>query len=148
MSQKAKDLHWRFVMGHYPIHSSSKLEHGDTQSLVMDLDPLLRRYRVDAYFSGHDHILQVQKRSGGLTYYGSGAGGKRHNEIHRWYKGLKGYSTGSFGFMTHELTQTTMKTTLVASHGPGLGSNKTYVFEYRQERERQQYLDDVVAIEQ
>ncbi|VDK48144.1 unnamed protein product [Anisakis simplex] len=54
LSQSKAD--YLFVAGHYPIYSVS--EHGPTQCLVDKLNPLLRKYKASAYFSGHDHNLQ------------------------------------------------------------------------------------------
>ncbi|XP_037273882.1 tartrate-resistant acid phosphatase type 5 isoform X2 [Rhipicephalus microplus] len=44
------------VAGHYPIYSACS--HGTTKCLERDLDPLLQKYRVNAYLAGHDHDLQ------------------------------------------------------------------------------------------
>ncbi len=60
---------WIVVLSHFPIYSASF--HGDRPDLKKFLVPLLRRYQVDLYFSGHDHVYQrfvddfVQVTSGG-----------------------------------------------------------------------------------
>jgi len=66
-----------FVAGHYPVYSTA--EHGPTPCLVNRLRPMLEKYKVNAYFCGHDHSLQHLNEtfaSGWTTHYvlsGSGA---------------------------------------------------------------------------
>lgn len=48
------DPTWVVVVGHHPMFSPGK--NGDTIELHKHLMPLLEKYNVDAYFSGHDHL--------------------------------------------------------------------------------------------
>ena len=47
---------WLVVVGHYPVYSSG--EHMDMDELIENLVPLMKKYGVDAYFCGHDHISE------------------------------------------------------------------------------------------
>jgi len=46
---------WKIVFGHYPIYSNGI--HGDTPQLQVYLLPLLKKYGVHLYLSGHDHSI-------------------------------------------------------------------------------------------
>jgi len=107
---------WKIVFGHFPVHSCTTGEHGDTASLIKYLQPILEKHNVDAYFSGHDHILQ-HIQINGVDYLGSGAGAREHSGINKGYKGLKGTMTGKYGFMRHYLTSTFFATTFYDEDG-------------------------------
>jgi hypothetical protein len=86
-----------FVFGHHPVFSNGS--HGDTQSLVDHLDPLLRRRHVDLYLSGHDHDLQHLEFEGHPTsFVVSGAGGARAREVRERKRGA--FARAVYGF-TH-----------------------------------------------
>ncbi|XP_076825505.1 tartrate-resistant acid phosphatase type 5-like [Clavelina lepadiformis] len=71
-SIKDNKNHYVLVAGHFPVWSVA--EHGPTQCLVEKLKPLLEKYGVSAYFSGHDHNLQHIRESGSpVEYFVSGA---------------------------------------------------------------------------
>jgi tartrate-resistant acid phosphatase type 5 len=75
---KKSKADYLFVVGHYPIYTTAERP---VKCLQSRLDPLLRKYRVNAYFSGHDHNLQHfydnGKDSGSeMRYIVSGAGSR------------------------------------------------------------------------
>ena len=104
------------MIGHFPVYSATKGEHGDTPTLIKDLAPILQRTGVDLYFHGHDHVLQHLQLDG-VNYFGSGAGARSHSGMNTGYKGLMGYAQGSYGFMVHEGSPTALTTTFVQPGG-------------------------------
>lgn len=62
---------WKIVVGHHPVFSRGR--HGDTRELILDVQPLLERYGVQAYLNGHDHDMQHVVVNG-ISYLTSGAG--------------------------------------------------------------------------
>ena len=68
---RLENLKWLIVFGHYPIYS--KGEHGDNAELIEVLEPLFHKYKVTAYFCGHDHITEHLSYDG-IQYFVTGAG--------------------------------------------------------------------------
>jgi hypothetical protein len=52
---------WKIVVGHHPVYSSD-FNHGSTYGLIEQVAPLLRKYRVDFYLSGHVHKFEHLQR--------------------------------------------------------------------------------------
>jgi tartrate-resistant acid phosphatase type 5 len=69
---KKSTAEWLFVCGHHPVYSAGR--HGPTARLVNQLRPLLEKYKVAAYFCGHDHNLQHIQDGSSVDYFVSGSG--------------------------------------------------------------------------
>jgi hypothetical protein len=91
---------WLFVLGHHPVYSDG--HHGDSEPLIRQVDPLLRRHKVDLYLSGHDHDMQHLEFAGHPTsFVVSGAGGARARPV--TYRGRGQFGRAVYGFSHLEL---------------------------------------------
>jgi len=70
---KASTAPWKIVVGHHPVYSGG--EHGDTPYIIKHVLPLLEKYKVQAYFNGHDHDLQ-HLQAGNVNLFCAGAGSR------------------------------------------------------------------------
>jgi len=71
----ASNARWKVAVFHHPIYSSGD-RHGSNPGLKSKLEPLFTKYKVNAVFSGHDHIYERTKPQNGIQYFVTGAGGK------------------------------------------------------------------------
>jgi 3',5'-cyclic AMP phosphodiesterase CpdA len=71
----ASNARWKIAVFHHPIYSSGT-RHGSSTGLRSKLEPLFTKYKVNAAFSGHDHIYERTKPQQGIQYFVTGAGGK------------------------------------------------------------------------
>lgn len=109
------------VFGHHTLISAGKkFQKGKSLEITNTLIPLLSQYKVDAYFSGHDHDLQVIKKQElgySLTFIVSGASSRLRK--HPVQVPLPGYhqwgEVHTAGFTLTRLNETTMETSFVAS---------------------------------
>jgi hypothetical protein len=62
---------WKFVYGHFPVYEQTDYTVEPQQAKVL---PLLREFRVDAYFAGHHHSMQHWFVDG-IDYIVAGAAG-------------------------------------------------------------------------
>jgi acid phosphatase len=51
------EVRWKIVIGHHPIYSAVE-KRGNTQELIEQVLPILKRHKVQAYFCGHEHFMQ------------------------------------------------------------------------------------------
>jgi tartrate-resistant acid phosphatase type 5 len=107
------------VFGHHTLISAGKkFQKGKSLEISNTLIPLLSKYNVEAYFSGHDHDLQViKKQENSLTFIVSGASSRLRKVPIQ--VPLPGYNQwGEFhtaGFTITRVNGTQMETSFIAS---------------------------------
>jgi len=105
---------WKIVIGHHPIYSGGgPLGHGDTRELIKDVLPLLKQYRVQAYFNGHDHNLQ-HLQVGTVNLFDSGAGSRARPVFKTGYTK---FAEACSGFTTVSLQAYHMKVGMIDFRG-------------------------------
>ena len=113
-SLSASPSKWKFVVGHHPVYSSNP-SHGDTKALMEGLKPMLEKYKVPAYFCGHDHDLQHQQPQGStVDYFVSGAGSKLRPSAS--YEHTK-FAESISGFALVAISGNTMSTYFIDKNG-------------------------------
>jgi acid phosphatase len=85
---------WKIVVGHYPVFSNG--HHGDTEELVEDLFPLLKKHSVDFYLCGHDHDLEFIRKDD-INFIVSGTGCSS-NPVSFSPQSIYASNTSTFGF--------------------------------------------------
>jgi len=60
---------WTVVLGHHPVHAYTTKSEKERIDLQERLDPLLRKHKVDFYFSGHIHNFQHIQKEGSPVHY-------------------------------------------------------------------------------
>lgn len=102
-SLSASTATWRVVVGHHPCLSGGK--HGASEPVAVRLAPLLERYRVDLYVSGHEHDLQLLDSGHGWLQVVSGSGSKLRST--RWIRPTR-YAAATAGFAWLLLNDSTL----------------------------------------
>jgi len=77
---------WKVVIGHHPIYTSD-FGQGCTYELIRYVDPLLKKYSVDMYFSGHIHKFEHVQRNG-MDYFSTTNGGAKPRIATPWFNTL------------------------------------------------------------
>mmetsp|Transcript_44894 Transcript_44894/g.73191 ORF Transcript_44894/g.73191 Transcript_44894/m.73191 type:complete len:291 (-) Transcript_44894:135-1007(-) len=114
----ASTADWVFAVGHYPIYSVGS--NGNNPRLQDQLLGLFSRYDVDAYFCGHDHLLEHLKDDEGTHYYVSGAGTFVESQFHQaasYDEGMLIWADLEYGFTVHSLTKEAMEVSFVNDKG-------------------------------
>jgi tartrate-resistant acid phosphatase type 5 len=116
LETKDEFIKWKIVVGHHPLYSGGKRkENKDTKKFENKFAAIFDAYKVDAYFCGHEHDLQIIKPKGRYTtQFLSGSAcevrptGDREGTL---------FSAQSPGFMTFSLTNSKLLAQVIDASG-------------------------------
>ena len=99
--RETRQASWpRVVIGHHTLVSYSN--HGFTDYMVSEFEPLFSKYQIAAYICGHDHNMQVAEKNG-VTYAVLGGGGATLYDVERGT--LSKFALKSHGFGVLRVTR-------------------------------------------
>lgn len=107
---------WKIVTGHHPVLSAGP--HKPDDQIVKAVKPLFDRYRVDAYFCGHEHNLQ-HHTSNATHYFVCGAGAST-NAVNETC--AADFCASRLGFISATLNDRKLHITFIGSNGATLHS--------------------------
>ena len=78
LDDKDPSVKWKIVVGHHPMYTGGSRTDGyDTKAIRNSLKPILDRYGVDVYLTGHEHNMQYLKPEGKTHHFISGAASEK-----------------------------------------------------------------------
>jgi tartrate-resistant acid phosphatase type 5 len=107
---KPRKAPWTICFGHHPLFSDGR--HGDSAEMQAAWGAMLKKYRIDFYICGHDHVLQhLQVPGWPTTFLISGGGGENTN---RPVPGNRGpFVRAAHGFASMQFDALTAKVSLI-----------------------------------
>jgi tartrate-resistant acid phosphatase type 5 len=116
LEKKDDGVKWKIVVGHHPLYSGGKRKNnGDTKNFEKKFATIFDTYKVDAYFCGHEHDLQIIKPKGRYTtQFLSGSAcevrptGNREGTL---------FAAETSGFMTFLLTDSKLLAQVIDAYG-------------------------------
>ncbi|KAK9828494.1 hypothetical protein WJX72_000331 [[Myrmecia] bisecta] len=114
---------WKLFFGHHPVRNNHLPF--NTPELVQHLEPLLTRYGVQAYFSGHEHNMQYLHLEGAPTHYVVSGGGSKTDYYPEqyWDNGGSIWQHQGSGFLAVTLTENELQCDIM---GMKIGAEPLY----------------------
>ncbi len=107
------DAPWEIVIGHHPMYTSGK-RHGNPNPVADQIEKLLKKHKIPAYFAGHEHHLEHYRKDYGTDCYISGAAAKTR-EIDENPDGM--FATDEAGFMAVSINKKAMRVYIIDKNG-------------------------------
>ncbi len=114
---------WKICFFHHPLFNEGR-HHGPDLDLRTQLVPLFQRYKVNAVFSGHEHVYERMKPENNIYYFVLGNSGKlmRH-DLGNSSDRIKGFDTDR-SFMIVEITGSKLYFQVISRAGETIDSGE------------------------
>eukprot|EP01080_Neovahlkampfia_damariscottae_P007390 gene7390-11712_t len=125
--EEGKDIYkWRFVYGHHVI-----FYHNWGVKHMKELEVLLSYYHIDAFFCGHQHLLQhlqvnYENHNSKVDYFVNGAGGMHTNRVEYPNDEHNIWVNSTYGFMLHFVNSKESRYDMIDSNGNLIYQYKKY----------------------
>jgi len=114
---------WKICFFHHPLFNEGR-HHGPDLDLRNRLVPLFERYKVNAVYSGHEHVYERMKPENNIYYFVLGNSGKLMTHDLRDSKDrIKGFDTDR-GFMLVEITNSKLYFQVISRTGETIDSGE------------------------
>ncbi len=99
---------WKMVVGHHPVNTGGARRHSSrTRKMRAYLHDIFEKYKVDIYWSGHEHQLEYIVPRGYTRYVISGAGS--HTSHLGYLKAGRRFAARQTGFVECKVTSDTVE---------------------------------------
>jgi len=115
LANPSPNIKWKFVVGRHPMYTGGgRTESHDTRSIRSSIEPLLEKYKVDAYLAGHEHSLQHIVTAANTHHFISGASSERTPV--KMLPTSK-FARSEYGFMLFSVTQSSTLVQVIDFNG-------------------------------
>jgi acid phosphatase len=109
---------WRIVVGHHPVFDSGF--YSDDIRMLLDVLPIMERYGVDMYISGHEHQSRVYRKTDGrkpITFLIAGAASEAVSGYAKPHKNLVWANTEAVSFLHLSISGSEISYAFINSQG-------------------------------
>ncbi|WP_167017259.1 metallophosphoesterase [Chitinophaga sp. Cy-1792] len=123
LADTSSNIRWKIVIGHHPCYTAGNRAL-ETPNIRYSLEPLLEKYKVDMYISGHEHHLQYYHPKDRYTHHFiSGAGSEASEALQP--RGKYDFFEHIQGFLTFSILPENVQVQAISRKGDIL---KTVIF--------------------
>ena len=113
---------WKVVIGHHPVYANTTKNENERTDMQANLDPILRKHKVDFYICGHIHNFQhIQQKNSPVDYFVNSSA-----SLSRPVESTTGtlFTSDKSGFSICKATSTSLSISFINAHGESIYTYK------------------------